>query len=143
MKKVNVFEGGNEPLEVHSDERGTIADVFVKASLNHVSIIHSVKGAIRGNHYHLESTQSILVTKGELEYWYRGSEPQAKIEMVLCVVGDLVTSDPGEVHTMHTTSETSEFIAFTEGKRGGSDYESDTYRVPSIIQDNEDTSTRS
>ena len=143
MKKVNVFESGNEPLEVHSDQRGTIADVFVKASLNHVSIIHSVKGAIRGNHYHLESTQSILVTKGELEYWYRGSEPQAKIEMVLCIVGDLVTSDPGEVHTMHTTSETSEFIAFTEGKRGGSDYESDTYRVPSIIQDNEDTPTRS
>jgi hypothetical protein len=63
--------------------------------------------------------------------------------MTLCEVGDLVTSDPGEVHTMYTTSETSEFIAFTEGKRGGSDYESDTYRVPNIIQDNENSSPRS
>lgn len=143
MRKVNVFENKDGPLEVHSDQRGTIADVFVKANLHHVAIIHSVQGAVRGNHYHLESTQSILVTKGELEYWYRGSDPQSKPEMVLCVVGDLVTSDPGEVHTMHTTSETSEFIAFTEGKRGGSDYESDTYRVPNIIQDNEDSSPRS
>ena len=142
MKKINVFSVGNETLEVHSDSRGTIADVFVKANLHHVSIIHSIKGAIRGNHYHLESTQSILVTKGELEYWYRGSDPQAKAEMVLCVVGDLVTSDPGEVHTMHTISESSEFIAFTEGKRGGSDYEADTYRVPNIIQDNENSTPR-
>lgn len=143
MKKINVFENGNGPLEVHTDQRGTISDVFVKANLNHVSIIHSAQGAVRGNHYHLESTQSILVTKGELEYWYKGSEADAKAEMVICVVGDLVTSDPGEVHAMHTISESSEFIAFTEGKRGGSDYESDTYRVPNIIQDNEDSSPRS
>jgi dTDP-4-dehydrorhamnose 3,5-epimerase-like enzyme len=143
MKKVNVFEIGNDSLEVHSDPRGTIADVFVKANLHHVAIIHSVQGAVRGNHYHLESTQSILVTKGTIEYWYRGSDPQSKSEMVLCVVGDLVTSEPGEIHTMHTTSEASEFIAFTEGKRGGSDYESDTYRVPNIIQGYEDSPLRS
>jgi dTDP-4-dehydrorhamnose 3,5-epimerase-like enzyme len=143
MNKINVFECGNGPLEVHTDQRGTIADVFVKANLEHVSIIHSVKGAIRGNHYHLESTQSILITKGELEYWYRSSAPEARVKMIRCVVGDLVTSDPGEIHTMRTISESSEFIAFTQGKRGGSDYEADTFRVPNIIQDNENPSPRS
>ena len=60
MIKYNVFEKSQTNLEIHTDERGTIADVFFGTNINHVSIITSRAGAIRGNHYHLETIQSIL-----------------------------------------------------------------------------------
>lgn len=132
MIKYNVFEKSQTNLEIHTDERGTIADVFFGTNINHVSIITSRAGAIRGNHYHLETIQSILVTKGSLEYWYATLENPSAPKMELAKVGDLLTSGSGEIHTMRML-EDSEFIAFTQGKRGGSDYESDTYRVPSLL----------
>ena len=62
----------NYPLEIHSDERGSIADyIFYNAKVNHVAIIKSEPNSIRGNHYHKETTQHILITKGSLEYWYK------------------------------------------------------------------------
>lgn len=132
MIKYNVFEKSQTNLEIHTDERGTIADVFFGTNINHVSIITSRAGAIRGNHYHLETIQSILVTKGSLEYWYATLENPTSPKMEIAKVGDLLTSGNGEIHTMRML-EDSEFIAFTQGKRGGSDYESDTYRVTSLL----------
>ena len=45
--------------------------------------------------------------------------------------GDLVTSGPGEVHAMHFTGD-STIMVFSQGLRGGKDYEADTFRVPLI-----------
>ena len=132
MNKYNVFEESSTGLEVHTDERGTIADVFFGTNINHVAIIVSRAGAIRGNHYHLETIQSILITKGTLEYWYATLDNPTASKMVIAKVGDVVTSGNSEIHTMRMLEDT-EFIAFTRGKRGGSDYESDTYRVPSLL----------
>ena len=133
MKVINVFNKGNENLEVHQDDRGIIADIFYKTNIEHVAIIKSEPNAIRGNHYHKETTQSMLMTKGSLEYWYKpvGSDDPSK--MYLCKVGDLITTEPYEIHALRITDEGNEFIVFSEGKRGGMDYESDTYRVDSII----------
>lgn len=133
MKVINVFNKGNENLEVHQDDRGIIADIFYNTNIEHVAIIKSEPNAIRGNHYHKETTQSMLMTKGSLEYWYKpvGSDEPAK--MYLCKVGDLITTEPYEIHALRITDEGNEFIVFSEGKRGGMDYESDTYRVDSII----------
>ena len=47
--------------------------------------------------------------------------------------GDLITTSPYEIHTLKITEKGNTFIVFSEGKRGGSNYESDTFRVPSII----------
>ena len=132
MNKYNVFEESLTNLEVHIDDRGTIADVFFGVNINHVAIIVSREGAIRGNHYHLETIQSILITKGSLEYWFATLDDPTASKMVVAKVGDVVTSGKSEIHTMRMLEDT-EFITFTEGKRGGSDYESDTYRVPSLL----------
>ena len=48
--------------------------------------------------------------------------------------GDLVTTPPLEVHALKIGPDGNEFIVFTEGLRGGLDYEKDTFRVPSIIK---------
>ena len=133
MKVINIFDK-NEKLEIHEDSRGIIADVFYNTNIEHVAIIKSEPNVIRGNHYHKETTQSMLMTKGSLEYWYKpfGSDEPAK--MYLCKVGDLITTEPYEIHALRITDEGNEFIVFSQGKRGGMDYESDTYRVDSIIE---------
>lgn len=134
MNVINIFENNNAPLEVHSDLRGVIADVFYNANINHVAIINSNPGAIRGNHYHKESVQHMLITSGQLEYWYKPLDSQEPVKMYLTKVGDLITTPAYEIHALKITENGNQFVVFSEGKRGGEDYESDTFRVDSIIE---------
>ena len=55
-------------LEHHKDDRGSIIDLFYNTNINHVAVIKSEPNVIRGNHYHKETTQHMLMTKGSLEY---------------------------------------------------------------------------
>lgn len=133
MEKKNVWKDVKPPLEIHSDDRGSIADIFYNENIQHVSIIKSRKGALRGDHYHKHTVQWMLITKGSLEYWHKplGSNEPAKCELLQ--VGDLRESPPDEIHALRVV-EDNEFVVFTQGKRGGKDYESDTFRVsPSIV----------
>ena len=134
MNKFHIFDG--EPgKSVFLDSRGSIADVFYKAKLDHVAFITSTCGAIRGNHYHENSVQHILITSGSLEYWYADKNDLANSNFVVARVGDLITSNPNEVHALRILEQGCDFVTFSEGKRGGEDYESDTFRVESIIRD--------
>ena len=133
MEVINLFKENNDPLEVHIDDRGVIADVFYNRNINHVAVVKSEPNVIRGNHYHKETTQHMLMTKGSLEYWYKQVDSNEPPQMYLATPGDLVTTKPYEIHTLKITEEGNEFVVFSEGKRGGKDYESDTFRVPSIL----------
>lgn len=133
MKKHNIFLNEISDLEIHLDDRGRIADAFFGVNINHVVVIDSIKGAIRGNHYHKETVQSILITKGSLEYWYKSLDENALTQFVVAVEGDVITSGKNEIHTMKILENDTQFIAFTEGVRGGKNYESDTYRVENSI----------
>jgi dTDP-4-dehydrorhamnose 3,5-epimerase-like enzyme len=133
MKVINIYEDGNSPLEIHRDSRGIIADVFYDTTINHVAVITSEPNIIRGNHYHKETTQHMLITKGELEYWYKPADSDEPAKMYLTKIGDLITTEPHEIHTLKITDKGNEFTVFSVGKRGGMDYESDTFRVDPII----------
>ena len=133
MKKINIFNKINQGLERHEDDRGTIADVFYNAQLHHVAVVRSYPGTLRGNHYHKESTQHMLMTKGCMEYWYKPVGSTEPSQMVLVEVGDLVSTPPNEIHALRYLDQESEFIVFSEGPRGGSDYEADTFRTASIF----------
>ena len=134
MKKFNIYRKDNKGLEIHEDDRGTIADVFYSTNINHVAFITSKPNVIRGNHYHKDSIQSILIIKGSLEYWYKRADSNEEANFTVAEIGDVLTSEPLEIHALRIGSTGCEFMAFTIGKRGGSDYESDTYRVDSIIK---------
>lgn len=118
-----------------SDSRGDISDIFYKHPVDHVAIINSKKGAFRGDHYHKFTTQHIYMTKGSLRYYYRKvEEDNSKVKSVVVREGELVTTGPNEVHSLEML-EDNQFIAFSEGKRGGKDYENDTFRVsPSLMK---------
>ncbi len=132
MEKRNIWTNPTSELEIHEDERGKIADVFFKKNIEHVAMITINKGAVRGNHYHKQTVQHILLTKGSLEYWYKLIDSNIDAKMIKVLPGDVITSSPMEIHTIRAI-EDSEFLTLTEGIRGGKDYESDTFRVSSII----------
>ncbi|MDP4039127.1 MAG: hypothetical protein Q8P57_00925 [Candidatus Pacearchaeota archaeon] len=116
------------PLEMHEDDRGKIADIFYNENINHVAVITSKKGISRGNHYHKQTTQHTLVTKGSLIYLSQPADKSEPVKAILLKEGDLATSPPNEVHAM-LFPEDNEFIVFSSGLRGGQDYEKDTFRV--------------
>ena len=57
-----------------------------------------------------------------------------KAKCIELVKGDFIKTPPYEIHALKIGKEGNQFVVFTEGKRGGIDYEKDTYRVPSIIE---------
>ena len=77
----------------------------------------------------------MLMTKGSLEYWYKPLKSKTKPKMKLLKVGDMVETPPNEMHALKIGKYGNEFIVFTVGKRGGKDYENDTFRFkPSLIK---------
>ena len=73
------------------------------------------------------------MTKGSLEYWYKNIDSDEPSKMVVANKGDLVSTGPNEIHALRIGPEGNEFVVFSQGKRGGKDYESDTFRVDNII----------
>tara|TARA_B110000263_G_scaffold44150_1_gene36103 strand:- start:210 stop:617 length:408 start_codon:yes stop_codon:yes gene_type:complete len=134
MKFRNIFIDNTKELQTHEDDRGIISDIFYKENIQHSALIDSKPNAIRGNHYHKETTQHMVMTKGSLEYWYKeyGSNEEAKCKVLK--KGDFVSTPPYEIHALKIRPEGNQFIVFSEGIRGGLDYEKDTFRVPSIIK---------
>ena len=117
------------------DKRGTIMDIFYKKNIQHVAIIKSKPNVKRGDHYHKKTTQWMFITKGTLEYWYKSLKSKSKPKMKLLKKGDLVETPPNEMHALKIGKKGNEFIVFTMGKRGGKDYENDTYRFkPSLVK---------
>jgi len=134
MKKFNIYTQNNPGLEFHKDDRGTIADVFFNTQIHHVAVVNSKANSLRGNHYHKHSTQHMLMTKGRMEYWYKPVGSSEPSQMVMVNIGDVISTPPNEIHALrYLDDEESEFIVFSEGPRGGPDYESDTFRVDSIF----------
>lgn len=133
MIKINIFKDKVDGLQKFEDSRGIIADVFYKKPLEHVALIKSEPNTIRGNHFHKETTQHMLITQGSLEYWFKKVDENGPAKMVLCKRGDLVTTPPQEIHALKIRDDGNEFIVFSSGLRGGQDYEFDTYRVDTII----------
>ena len=134
MKIRNIWKNVQEPLEIHTDDRGSIVDLFYDEDINHVATVTSEPNVIRGNHYHKETTQHMLMTKGSLEYWYKNVDSDEPSKMVIANEGDLVSTGPNEIHALRIGPEGNEFVVFSQGKRGGKDYESDTFRVDNIIR---------
>ena len=91
MRNKNIWSLPEAPLELHEDNRGKIVDIFYKKNINHVAVVQSVKGSVRGNHYHKMTTQHMLITKGSLEYWHKPLGSTEEAECVLLEEGDFVS----------------------------------------------------
>ena len=101
------------------DHRGVIQDIIGR--IDAVTRITTVKGAVRGNHYHEKTTQWTLVLSGKL-LMATGSE---KTEMW---PGQVVKHEPGVPHAWKAL-EDSECVVFAKGPRAGDEYDTDTFRL--------------
>ena len=108
------------------DQRGAIADVLEGEPVEHVTIIDSAPGAVRGNHFHRETNQWVYVLRGALHYVVEG--PDGEREQGTVRPGDLLMTGPMEKHAMEAL-EPSSMVVLTRGPRGGRKYETDTYRL--------------
>ena len=109
-----------------SDQRGQITDLIEGDTISAVTLVTFVAGAVRGNHYHKETTQWNLLLSGRVRVV--SQLPGAAASAIEIAAGDLARCEPNESHAFQAIDAT-EMLVFTRGPRGGRDYESDTYRL--------------
>lgn len=109
-----------------SDQRGQITDLIEGDSISAVTLVTFVAGAVRGNHFHKETTQWNLILSGRVRVV--SHLPGAVASEIEIVAGDLAVCPPNESHAFQAI-EATEMLVFTRGPRGGRDYESDTFRL--------------
>ena len=127
MEKINV-------AVAFSDERGEIIDLIENEEINSITLITFVKGAVRGNHFHKETTQWNYLIAGKIKLVTQ--IPGEKVVETVMLPGELTVTRPNDRHALHAM-ENSEVMVFTKGPRGGKEYESDTFRldVPLVLSD--------
>lgn len=111
---------------MYRDERGEIIDLVENESFDSACWITTRAGAVRGNHYHLDTYQVTYVVSGRLRFVSQlpGAEPVIHI----AERGDLVRTRPTESHAVEALSD-SVMLVLTRGPRAGRNYENDTFRL--------------
>ena len=94
----------------YQDGRGLIIDLLEKRTINAITFITQKKGKVRGNHFHKKTIQWNYLKK------------------IILSKGDLVETSKNERHAIRAIKD-SEFLVFTQGPRGGREYEKDTFRL--------------
>lgn len=112
------------------DERGEIIDLLENENINAVTIVTFHKGAVRGNHYHKETTQWNYLMSGSIKLV--SQVPSQEVEETIMKPGDFIVTGPNVRHALVGLAD-SQLMVFTKGPRGGKEYESDTFRLDKPI----------
>ena len=110
------------------DDRGEILNL-VDAPFTSAARIISVKGAVRGNHYHKTDYHYCWVQTGQLVYMHRSAGSTAPPERWTIKAGQMFYTPPMYEHAMHFTEATVWFV-FAKNSREMANYEADTIRIP-------------
>jgi dTDP-4-dehydrorhamnose 3,5-epimerase-like enzyme len=106
------------------DERGDIFNVF-EGRIEHVALITSKKGSVRGNHYHKKDHQYIYLVSGAFNSHSVDTRDPSKRLVIPMKPGDIVETPPLIAHAQEFT-EDSVFLALTTRQRETGKYEEDT-----------------
>ena len=108
------------------DARGSITDILEDEIVEHVTLITTAKGAIRGNHVHHQTHQFVYIVSGALRYVTH--DASGCVERGIARPGDVLATGPMDAHAVEALDETT-MVVMTRGPRGGREYESDTFRL--------------
>ncbi len=115
------------PLPVlFRDHRGDIIDLLENETITAATIITFTKDAVRANHYHKETRQWNYVLNGTIKI--AAQMPDESVQEIIMKAGDLVVTEPHERHALKAIEDAT-LLVLTKGPRGGSEYESDTFRL--------------
>ncbi|MFL2883199.1 MAG: cupin domain-containing protein [Pelagibacteraceae bacterium] len=110
----------------HKDNRGYIKDLLENKKINSITLISQKKGKIRGNHFHKKTIQWNYLLSGKIIIYAKKKGQGVKKKILN--KGDLVVTLKNESHAIKALKN-SEFLVFTQGPRGGKEYETDTFRL--------------
>ena len=99
---------------------------MIESGIDSITLITSIKGAIRGNHYHKETHQWTYLAKGSTKVVTQ--DEKGKKTETIEKAGQILYHAPGIKHAFKSLDDT-EWIVFTKGPRSGENYESDTFRL--------------
>lgn len=111
----------------HIDERGGIQSI-VNFPMKNVSLIHSKKGAVRSNHYHVTDWHYMYVLRGSFDYYYRATGSHAVPDVIRMNEGEMVFTPPMEDHATVFLEDT-DLLVVSRNPRDQESYESDVRRV--------------
>lgn len=120
-------------LEKHKDKRGVIEDLYVGKDFS-VTRITFKKGAVRGNHKHLRTTQIDILKKGKLKSFAKGQyfmlygNKTGFFESGILNPKQAILHPPKMGHAYKALKD-SEMISICIGKRIGKNYSKDTYKL--------------
>ncbi len=109
------------------DERGEILNL-IDAPFTSAAVITSVKGAVRGNHYHKTDYHYCWLQRGGMIYFQRAVGERQPPERWVITPGQMFYTPPMVEHSMHFTKD-SVLLVFAKNNREMEHYEADTVRV--------------
>lgn len=109
----------------YTDDRGYIMDVLVEP-FDSATLVFTLPGSVRGNHYHRKTHQWTYVLSGSLAIV---TSEAGKVEEGVLSAGEMMLSPPMQSHAWKALEMTLALV-LTRGPRSGDGYESDTYRLP-------------
>ena len=118
-----------------ADARGSIISI-VDHPVQNVSIIESLKGSIRSNHFHHVDFHFMYVLEGSIDYFFKPLNKD-DINYFKVLEGDTILSPSKEIHGCYFP-EFTRLIVSSGFPRDQKTYEADTERVKFLNQENLD-----
>ena len=112
------------------DARGEIRNL-IDAPFTSAAVIRSVKGAVRGNHYHKTDYHYCWLQSGGMVYLHRPAGSSGPVERWTIKAGQMFYTPPRYEHAMQFTKPSVLFV-FARNNREMAHYEADTIRVPPL-----------
>lgn len=119
--------------EPNIDKRGAIQSI-VNFPMKNLSLITSLKGTVRSNHYHLTDWHYMYVISGAFDYYYRPTGSKGTPSKITVTAGELVFTPPMEDHATVFLEDTV-LLAMSRNARDQEAYESDVRRVQLVDPD--------
>jgi len=113
--------------KAHVDNRGSIQPL-VDRMMKSASLITSVKGAIRANHYHKTDWHYCYMVTGAMEYYERPTGSSAKPKRFIVKAGQMVFTAPMVDHAMKFLEDTT-WLTLSRNPRDQDSYEADVVRI--------------
>ena len=118
------------PETAFRDARGELQQLF-SAPLTSVLRMTSVRGAIRGNHYHHTDYHYCWLQRGRMIYAHRPVGSRRPPREWLITPGQVFYTPPQYEHVMYFL-EPSVVLVFARNQRAMAAYEADTVRIPPL-----------
>lgn len=109
------------------DARGEVRNL-IDANFGSAAVITSVKGAIRGNHYHKTDYHYCWLQSGGMIYSHRPVGDTVPPKEWVITPGQIVYTPPMYEHVMRFTADSVLFV-FARNNREMANYEEDTVRI--------------